>query len=508
MTRRLMRAASAMVLAAGLAFAAATSAFADGGVLRIGRDADSTGFDPVKTIQNLDIWVMNNMNAFLVRSMDGVNLEPDLAESWSISDDGLVYTFNLRDAKFSDGTDVTAGDVVFSLTRLRDDPESVQGAMYQIIKSVDAVDDKTVAITLNEPSAPFLATLAMFSAAIVPEHAVTELGDDFNTNPVGAGAFRLKEWERGVKVVLEKNEYYWEEGLPKLDGVEWHAIADDNTRILKVQAGELDAAIFIPFNRVTDLEADPNINVHLDPSTRQDHLLVNHSNAPLDNKAVRQALHMAVDQSAIVDVVTFGLGTPANSYLPLGALYYNPDNETYAYDPDKAREMLEAEGIEDLELTYMVSAGDKVEEQTAILVKDQLAQIDVDVNIVKVDPSQFWDELTSGNYDLTVGYWTNDIIDPDQKSTFSVGMDDNLNYYTWYENQDVADMVAAARVELDPDKRQAIYYEIQAQAKDDVNWIDLYYSPFRNISRSNVQGFMQNPLGRMMLEEVTIEPAS
>ena len=508
MTRRMMRATWAMVLAAGFALVTATSAFADGGVLRIGREADSTGFDPVKTIQNIDIWVMNNMNAFLVRSLDGVALEPDLAESWEISDDGLVYTFHLRDAKFSDGTDVTPGDVVFSLTRLRDDPESTQGAMYQIIKSVDVVDDNSVAITLNEPSAPFLATLAMFSAAIVPEHAVTELGDDFNTNPVGAGAFRLKDWERGVKIVLEKNEYYWEEGLPKLDGVEWYAIADDNTRILKVQAGELDAALFIPFNRVTDLEANPDINVHLDPSTRQDHLLINHSHAPLDNKNVRKALHMAVDQNAIVDVVTFGLGTPANSYLPLGALYYNPDNPMYPYDPDKAREMLEAEGVDGLELEYMVSAGDKVEEQTAILVKEQLSQVGVDVNIVKVDPSQFWDQLTSGNYDLTVGYWTNDIIDPDQKSTFCVGMDGNLNYYTWYENTDAADMVAAARVELDPEKRQAIYYDLQAIAKDDVNWIDLYYSPFRNISRSNVHGFLQNPLGRMMLEEVTIDASS
>ncbi len=116
--------------------------------------------------------------------------------------------------------------------------------------------------------------------------------------------------------------------------------------------------------------------------------------------------------------------------------------------------------------------------------------------------------MTSGNYDLTVGYWTNDIIDPDQKSTFCVGSDGNLNYYTWYENADAATMVADARVELDPEKRQAIYYDLQAIAKDDVNWIDLYYSPFRNISRSNVHGFLQNPLGRMMLEEVTIEPVS
>lgn len=475
-----------------------------GGVLKIGRNEDSTTFDPIKTIQNVDIWVMNNMHAFLVRSRDGASLEPDLAESWEISDGGLTYTFRLRDAKFSDGSPVTTNDVVYSLTRLRDDPESVQSAMYGIMEEVSAPDDQTVVIKLAEPSTPFLATLAMFSAAIVPEKAVKELGDEYGVRPVGAGAFRMKEWRRGEVVKIERNPNYWEEGLPKLDGVEWYNIADDNTRILKVEAGELDAAIFIPFNRVPDLEADPNINVHLDPSTREDHLLLNHQNEWLANKNVRQALNMAIDVKSIVDVVTFGYGKLANSYVPAGALYYNTDNPNYPYDPDKAKAMLEAEGATDISLTHVVAAGDKVEEQIAVLLKDQLGKVGVNVDIRKVDPGQIWDMFVSGDYDMSVAYWTNDIIDPDQKSTFSVGMDENLNYYTRYENQKVADLVAQGRVELDADKRRDIYFEIQKIAKDDVHWIDLYYAPYRNISRSNVANFLQNPLGRFMLEETTM----
>jgi peptide/nickel transport system substrate-binding protein len=113
--------------------------------------------------------------------------------------------------------------------------------------------------------------------------------------------------------------------------------------------------------------------------------------------------------------------------------------------------------------------------------------------------------FVAGDYDVAVAYWTNDIIDPDQKSTFSLGMDENLNYYTRYANQEVADLVAKGRVELDPAKRQEIYYRIQEIAKDDVHWIDLYYAPFRNISRANVQNFLQNPLGRFMLETTAIE---
>jgi peptide/nickel transport system substrate-binding protein len=476
------------------------------GVLRIGTNEDSTTFDPIKTIQNVDIWVMNNMHALLVRANREANeIIPDLAESWEVSDDGLQYTFHLREAEFSDGSQVTAQDAVFSLTRLRDDPESVQSAIYQIMTDVSAPDDRTVVITLSKPSTPFLATLAMFSAAIVPEQAVTDLGEQFGTDPVGAGAFRLNEWRRGEVIKLERNEHYWEEGLPKLDGVEWQVVPDDNTRILKVQAGELDAAIFIPFNRIPEFESDPNINVHLDPSTREDHLLLNHENEWLANKNVRKALNLAVDVQSIVDTVTFGYGTPANSYIPAGALYYNPDNPNYPYDPDKAKALLEAEGATDMSLNIIVGAGDEVEEQIGVLLKDQFGKVGVDLEIRKVDSGQIWDMYVAGDYDTSIAYWTNDIIDPDQKSTFSLGMDENLNYYTRYANQEVADLVAQGRVEIDPEKRREIYYKIQAIAKDDVHWIDLYYSPFRNISRANVQDFFQNPLGRFMLETTTIE---
>ena len=471
------------------------------GVLTIGRNEDSTTFDPIKTIQNVDIWVMNNMHALLVRANREANeIVPDLAESWEISDDALAYTFHLREAQFSDGSPVTAQDVVFSLTRLRDDPESVQAAIYKIMESVTAPDERTVVITLSAPSSPFLATLAMFSAAIVPEKAVSELGEGFGASPVGAGAFRMKEWRRGEVVAIERNPHYWEEGLPKLDGVEWYVVVDDNTRILKVEAGELDAAIGIPFNRVADLEANPEINVHLDPSTREDHLLLNHENEWLGNKNVRKALNMAIDVKSIVDVVTFGYGMPANSYIPVGALYYNPDNPNYPYDPEQAKAMLETEGASDLSLNYVVATGNKVNEQIAIMVKEQLGQVGVNVDIQKVDPGQIWDMFVEGTYDVANAYWTNDIIDPDQKSTFSVGMDENLNYYTRYANQEVADLVAQGRIELDSAKRREIYYEIQSIAKDDVHWIDLYYAPFTNISRTNVHDFFQNPLGRFMLE--------
>jgi peptide/nickel transport system substrate-binding protein len=484
----------------------ASAALADG-VLRIGRESDSKTLDPIRTAENLDIWVANNMNAMLVRSdPSATEIVPDLAESWEISEDGRTYTFTLRDAQFSDGDPVLASDVVFSLLRVRDDPASAWAANYSNIESVEATGDRTVVVTLTEPSTPFLATLSMVMAAIVPEDDVTEKGEAFGSEPVGAGAFRLVEWTRGSELVLEANPHYWEEDLPKLDGVEWVAVVEDNTRILQVQTGELDAALFMPFNRIPDLQANPDIQVHLDPSTRTDHVLINHTHPELSKPELRQALAHATDKQAIVEVATFGYGTPANSYVPAGTLYYNPDNYTREFDLEKARALMEEAGLADgVELELMIQAGDRVEEQVAILLQQQWAEIGVDLSIRKIDPSQWYDALVAGEYELGTAYWTNDMIDTDQKVSFGFAMDSNMNFLTRYDAPELAELTAAARVESEPEKRMEMYHEIQRVGNEDVNVLNLYYSPFRNISRAGVDGFVQNPLGRFLLETVTIE---
>jgi peptide/nickel transport system substrate-binding protein len=210
---------------------------------------------------------------------------------------------------------------------------------------------------------------------------------------------------------------------------------------------------------------------------------------------------MAIDKQAIIDTVTFGLGTVADSYIPAGALYHNPDNLHRDFDPEKAKAMLAEAGASDLTLNYLINAGNEVDEQIGVLLQQQLAQAGITVELQKVDPSQQWDMLVGGDYDVSVNYWTNDILDPDQKTTFVVGHDANMNYMTRYQNDEVKQLVEDARVEMDPVAREAMYMKIQEIAKDDVHWIDLYYSPYINVSRSNVENFYQNPLGRFFLED-------
>ena len=477
------------------------------GTLKIGRDQDSVHMDPILVSQNADVWILNNIHALLVRNNpEATEIVPDLAESWTISEDGLTYTFTLREGlKFSDGTPLKSSDAKFSITRLRDDEASVFGSMFSVIKDIQTPDDRTIVFTLTEPTTPFLSFLALFAAAVLPEQQVTGDYDNFLKTSTGAGAFRLVEWSRGDKIVLEKNEHYWEDGLPKLDRVEWHYIPNDNTRMLKLQAGELDAMIFVPFNRIAELQANADIDIHLDPSSRMDHILINHSHEPLNDVRVRKALNLAIDIDAVVQAVTFGHGTPANSYIPAGGMFYNPDNPRYPFDPEQAKALLAEAGVDDLVLDFVVQAGDANYEQIAVLVQDQLGKIGVQVNIIKQEAGQAWETIVDGAYDLSTNYWTNDVIDPDQKTGFVLYGDDPdaLSYYTRYNNPKVNELIGQGRTELDTEKRRAIYAEIQKIAKNDVHWIDLYYSPFRNASWNYVSGFVQNPMGRFMLETTT-----
>jgi len=500
MKRRLLRLAaatalSALTLGANIAEAA--------GVLTIGRREDSSTFDPIKTAQNIDFWVFANVYDVLVRvDKTGTKLEPGLAESWTISDDGLTYTFTMRDAKFSDGSPITSEDAAYSLTRIRDDEGSLWSDSYKVIANMETPDPKTLVVTLSEASAPFLSSLAMPGASIISKAGMESLGPEaYAEKPIASGAFVVDDWLRGDRVILAKNPEFWEADRVSLDGVEWISIPDDNTRMLKIEAGELDAAIFVPFSRIEQMKENPDLKVHLDPSTREDHLLINHEHGALAKKEVRQALDFAIDKQAVVDAVTFGIGEVAYSYVPKGALYHYADNLKRPYDPEKAKQMLADAGAEGLTLDYLVNAGDEVDEQIAVLLQQQLAQAGVTANLIKMDPSQTWDMLVAGDYDVSVMYWTNDILDPDQKTTFVLGHDTNMNYMTRYNNETVKQLVADARVEMDPAKREEMYVELQKTAKDDVNWIDLYYSPYRNVSRSNIDGFYQNPLGRFFLED-------
>jgi peptide/nickel transport system substrate-binding protein len=496
---------TAIVIGLTAATGCAQATEAPSNVLTIGRRDDSTTLDPIKSVQNVDIWVVSNIFDGLLRvDRTGTKLEPGLAESWMVSDDGLTYRFAIRAARFSDGSPITAADAAFSLLRIRDDEASVWRDSFSIIAGAEAADDNhTLIVMLKTPSAPFLAMLALPGAAVVSEAGLKSMGPDaYAEKPVASGAFTVETWRRGDRVILKKNPEFWQADRVRLDGVEWVSVPDDNTRILAVRSGELDTALSIPFSRVAELQRDPDLTVHLDPSTLENHLLINNDHGVLADVRVRQALDIAIDKQALVEAVTFGLGEVADSYIPKGALFY-VSNPLRPHDPEMAKAMLAAAGATGLTLSYVVNSGNEVDEQIAVLLQQQLAAVGTRLDLRKIDSAQTWDELAAGNYDLAMANWTNDILDPDQKTTFALGDDGNRNFLTRYRNDAVTDLVAAARTELDPATRGAMYQELQKTVQEDVPWINLFQNPYINISRNTVDNFYQNPLGRLFLEDTT-----
>ncbi|MDQ3227499.1 MAG: ABC transporter substrate-binding protein, partial [Chloroflexota bacterium] len=280
---------------------------------------------------------------------DGISLVPALAESWDISEDGLTYTFHLRpNVLFSDGTPMTAADVLYSWVRAANDPEehwtftltALKRDAEGQVEGITTPDDATVVVELAQPWSPFLSDVAMFNMSVISEAFAAGNEERLTQECMGTGPFAFAEWNKGEFLRLVKNTNYWEEGLPLLDEVVVSVVPDDNARILQLQGGELDGMKDVPSSRVPELAQDPNLKVYQFPSTETRYITLNTRDAPLDDPFARRALQYATDRQTLVDVVLFGVGVPATSFMPKGALYWNDMLEPYAYDVARAQEEL------------------------------------------------------------------------------------------------------------------------------------------------------------------------
>jgi len=321
-----------------------------GGTLRFGRSTDSNNLDPVTNDGNVNIWYFMSIYDQLVRvAPDGISLVPGLAESWEMSDDGITYTFNLRpNVLFSDGTPMTADDVIFSWVRAANDPEQHWTFTLTALKrdadgqveGISTPDDTTVVVELAQPWSPFLSDVAMFNMSVISKAFAEGNEERLTQECMGTGPFALGEWTKGETLSLVKNANYWEEELPLLDGVVVSVVPDDNARILQLQGGELDAMMDVPSSRVPELQQDPNLKVYQFPSTLTQYITMNTREAPLDDPFARRALQYATDRQTLIDVMLFGVGVPATSFMPKGALYWNDTLTPYTYDVAKAQEEL------------------------------------------------------------------------------------------------------------------------------------------------------------------------
>jgi peptide/nickel transport system substrate-binding protein len=479
-----------------------------GGKMRFARAEDSTNFDPIALPLNVDIWIVTSVYEQLVRVADnGVELEPALAETWDISDDGLTYTFHLRQGvTYSDGTPLKASDVKYSLERARTDPNQVWSFTLVAVKEIAVPDDATVVVTLSQPWAPFLADIAMFNASVMPEAWASGNEARLATEMLGTGPFLLAEWRQEEFLRLRKNPHYWEEGLPLLDEITVAKVPDDNNRILQLQGGEIDAMYDVPFSRAAELDEDKNLQVLSFPSSFTQYVILNHKVEPLDDLNVRLALNHATDRQAIVDVVLFGNGTPATTFMPKDMLFWNDQLPGYPFDLEKAKEYLAKSKVPNgFELDLILLGGVNEQEQLGATLKDMWSQIGVTVNLSPLEQGVYYATWMDETYQADILYWTNDIIDPDEVATTAIIPDSQNAFHTSWRNQEAIDLTVAGRAELDPEKRKEIYFRLQELYNQDAPVVLVYYKPLLNAVTNRVHDFFQPPTGQWNWKRTWIE---
>jgi len=455
---------------------------------------------------NSSEFTMINIYDGLVRpTKDGQGYEPALATKWEPSADAKTWTFTLRDAKFSDGKPVVAADVKASLDQARTSPKSQWTSTYKQISEVQAADDKTVKIMLAEPHPPLIAELGMWIAQVMPAdmaNAVDQDGyDTYHTR--GAGAYMLDGWNKGEVMILKKNPYYWK-GNNGPDEVHIEYIADDNSRILKLQGGQTDLIDFVPYSQIQSL-SQGSTKAQAFPIQTYTDVSMNNTIKPLDDKNVRQALNYALDKDAIIKNVFFSQGQFQNSPIPTGT-YWDKTLPGYPFNLDKAKQLMAASSVpKGFTFKQTVDSGNSVHLEIATILKDQWAKIGVTVEIVQLEKGLYNSQLRDGTSMAWWGGWTNDMSDPTEVANSKLrGNNSSFASYTHYNNPMVNSLIDQADTEPDPTKRGALYQQIQKIVLDDAPHVYICYPPATAGWQTYVTGFNIDSLDFYRFEDVRV----
>jgi len=464
--------------------------------------------DPEANSVNESIWLDQNLYSRLLQpNSTGTGLLPDLASSWSVSKNGLTYTFHLRpNAEFSNGMPVTAADVVYSIQRSRA-YKGGWGFLLTAVKTITAPDAHTVVITLSQPHAPLLADLAMYAYSVVPESLVKAQGEAFFTHPVGSGPFMVTSYNPDTEVDLARNPHFYGT-KPKISKVRVLIVPNDNTRVLMLESKKVDVIENPPGNLVSQIDASPGLSVQLFPSTRVDFIQLDEHFAPFKKELVRQALNYAIDRNAIVKLAYQGHAIPGSSFLPYHMEYYDTSIKPYPYDPAKAKQLLAQAGYPHGFTAFLITvSGDVAGQAEAVVVKSELAAVGITVNIQSYELTTAYSKEDGGHSEMGERYWTNDIIDPDEVTTFGADCQGGafaFNSY-WCDSQ-VINEVNQARSELSGTARQQLYDQIQQAVYQQSPFVVVDYSPYRYGVGKWVHGFHVTPLGNydLSLETLTV----
>jgi len=524
------------VFAAALLAATMLSGFASAKTLVYCSEGSPEGFDPAlytagTTFDASSRPVYNRLVEFTPGT---TKIEPSLAESWTVSDDGLQYTFKIRPGVkfqttefFTPTRDLNADDVVFSFERQWKADNKwnkyIPEASYEYfagmglpenLASIDKVDDMTVKFVLKAPEAPFLANIAMDFGSIVSKEYADKLEKDgkmtdLNTMPVGTGPFTFVGYQKDAVIRYKANETYWK-GKEKIDDLVFAITTDAAVRLQKLKAGECHIFPYPNAADVAAIKADANLTTMEEKGLNVAYLAYNTLQPPFDKAEVRKALNMAINKEAIVKSVFEGAAEVAKNPIPPTMWSYNNAVEDDKYDPEAAKKALEAAGVKDLSMKvwampvarpYMLNA-----RRAAELIQADLAAIGVKAEIVSYEWAEYLEKSKAKDRDGAVILgWTGDNGDPDNFLHTLLGCDavGGNNRAQWC-NEEFNKLVLDAKKVTDQAERAKLYEQAQVVFKKEAPWDTLDHSVVVMPMSKKVTGYVMSPFGHHSFSGVDI----
>ena len=462
-----------------------------GGTFVLGLVAEPTSLDPATLTDINSMRILSSVYDTLVRFDDaGFDLKPALATKWTTAADGLSYTFELRKGvKFHDGSAFNAAAVKFNFDRMLDPknqyantgPFPFAGFYYGSIKETKVVDDSTVQFIMSQKYSPLLNSLTLNQGRIVSPDAVKKSGKDYGLNPVGTGPFKFSEWKQGVRVVVTRNDDYWD-GAPLLDKIVFRPIPDEQTRYTELKSGNADAIVDVPPDNVSQVKADSKFKFIEQPGPHIWWVTLNMEKAPFDKVAVRQAMMYAINREAISKDILKGTGTVANGPIPPSIGWaYTDDVTKYTYDPAKAKQLLADAGYASgLKLTFWIpesGSGMQSPKSMATAIQGDLAKIGITVDIKTFEWGAYLGKYGAGfgkDADMAAMSFMLDPGDPapylglvaDSAASAPAGFNGG-----YYKSATVDKLLHDALATTDQAQRGKLYQQVAQQMAKDVPWI-------------------------------------
>jgi len=517
---------------------------AEGATLVFGTSADPVVLDGALVSDGESLRAIDQMMEGLVTLDPGTTeVIPGLAESWEVSEDGLSYTFDLREGvKFHDGTDFNAEAVCFNFDRWYNFEGSFQneaasyywqtvfggfadGETPSLYDSCEVVDDHTVTLNMTKPSASILSALSLTSFTIASPTALQEFEADkgkvdeegiFNAtgtygteHPTGTGPFRFVEWTPGDRLVMERNPDYWGEFPGNVETLIFRPIADPAARLQALQTGEIQGYDLVDPQDYETIEAADDLQLLSRPAFNVGYIGFNQAVEPLQDIAVRQAIAHAINRQEVVDAFYAGQGVVAHQFMPPEVFGYADDVVQYEYDPEKAKQILQDAGYTlpvkidfayptDVERPYMPDPQANFEAMVADL---EECCFEVEKKSATWSPD-YLDNVDNGRYGLYLLGWTGDFGDPDN----FVGTFFQTEQPAWgFNNQEIFDALDAAEAETDQEARIALYEEANRLIMEFLPGLPYVHTQPALAFRANVTGYKPSPVSLEPFSLVTVQ---